>query len=101
MNMDEILRNIYTDDASQNAVQNGGVSNIKTVDEVWKEIVAGTAGNREPEMTLEDFLTKAGAVTEDDVRIPVKIFFRIPHNTYSLRTATIVDCEKTWDFPIR
>jgi len=70
MNMDEILRNIYTDDASQNAVQNGGVSNNKTVDEVWKEIVAGTAGNREPEMTLEDFLTKAGAVTEDDVRIP-------------------------------
>lgn len=70
MNMDEILRNIYTDDASQNAVQNSGVANNKTVDEVWKEIVAGTAGNREPEMTLEDFLTKAGAVTEDDVRIP-------------------------------
>lgn len=70
MNMDEILRNIYTDDASQNVVQNSGVANNKTVDEVWKEIVAGTAGNREPEMTLEDFLTKAGAVTEDDVRIP-------------------------------
>ncbi|KAI7978854.1 G-box-binding factor 4 [Camellia lanceoleosa] len=46
----------------------------KTVDEVWKEIVEGSGGggaNREPEMTLEDFLTKAGAVREEDVRIPV------------------------------
>lgn len=47
-----------------------GVGN-KTVDEVWKEIVTGAgggAGSKEPRMTLEDFLTKAGAVSEEDVR---------------------------------
>ncbi|RDY05362.1 G-box-binding factor 4, partial [Mucuna pruriens] len=51
----------------------------KTVDDVWKEIVAGgahphpaadNAADNEAieEMTLEDFLTKAGAVREEDVR---------------------------------
>ena len=58
----------------------------KTVDEVWKEIVSGTVENHNQrpatnntssdshqqqlaeEMTLEDFLTKAGAVREEDVR---------------------------------
>ncbi|XP_058191851.1 bZIP transcription factor 12-like isoform X2 [Rhododendron vialii] len=86
MNMDDILRNIYADDDAQTpfpdeppssaAVQNGGVSS-KTVDEVWKEIVAGGGGTsreQQPEMTLEDFLTKAGAVTEDDVRITASQF---------------------------
>ncbi|KAI8532210.1 hypothetical protein RHMOL_Rhmol11G0195200 [Rhododendron molle] len=84
MNMDDILRNIYADDdapfpdepLSSAAVQNGGVS-TKTVDEVWKEIVAGGGGTsreQQPEMTLEDFLTKAGAVTEDDVRITASQF---------------------------
>uniref|UniRef100_A0A5B6YRX2 Putative ABSCISIC ACID-INSENSITIVE 5-like protein 5 n=1 Tax=Davidia involucrata TaxID=16924 RepID=A0A5B6YRX2_DAVIN len=92
MNMDELLKNIYGDaeafsaavdngDAGGSAADGDGVSfprqgsfslpkNVgnKTVDEVWKEIVAGS---REPEMTLEDFLTKAGAVREEDVRIPV------------------------------
>ncbi|GMP39169.1 hypothetical protein CsSME_00010116 [Camellia sinensis var. sinensis] len=90
MNMDELLKNIYGDsDAFPSSAVNGGdtaslsrqasltlpktVGN-KTVDEVWKEIVEGSGGggaNREPEMTLEDFLTKAGAVSEEDVRIPV------------------------------
>lgn len=90
MNMDELLKNIYGDsDAFPSSAVNGGdtaslsrqasltlpktVGN-KTVDEVWKEIVEGSGGggaNREPEMTLEDFLTKAGAVREEDVRIPV------------------------------
>lgn len=41
--------------------------------EVWKEIeivtgAGGGAGSKEPRMTLEDFLTKAGAVSEEDVR---------------------------------
>ncbi|KAL6953316.1 hypothetical protein U1Q18_003130 [Sarracenia purpurea var. burkii] len=90
MNMDELLKNIYGDaeafpaSAAENGGGGGGVSlsrqgslmlskNVgnKTVDEVWKEIVAGSGGDREPEMTLEDFLTKAGAVREEDVRIPV------------------------------
>ncbi|PHT41640.1 hypothetical protein CQW23_20494 [Capsicum baccatum] len=85
MNMDEILHNMYsdsdpfasdptaTDAAAVNPVSGGGdVGPSKTVDEVWREIVAaGGGGSREPEMTLEDFLTKAGAVTEEDVRVPV------------------------------
>ncbi|CAN4108046.1 unnamed protein product [Withania somnifera] len=83
MNMDDILNNIYSDsdpfasetttNADDTAVGGGGGGDVgpnKTVDEVWREIVAG-GGNREPEMTLEDFLTKAGAVTEEDVRVPV------------------------------
>lgn len=83
MNMDDILRNIYADDDAHTSFpdeppsQNGGVS-TKTVDEVWKEIVAGGGGTsreqQQPEMTLEDFLTKAGAVTEDDVRITASQF---------------------------
>lgn len=87
MNMDEILKNIYSDSdpfacsasdttAATPASAAGGGGDVgpgKTVDEVWREIVAGGgggAGSREPEMTLEDFLTKAGAVTEEDVRVP-------------------------------
>ncbi|CAN4110626.1 unnamed protein product [Withania somnifera] len=76
MNMDDILNNIYSDSdpfASETTVVTpgaGGVGSTKTVDEVWRDIVAG-GGNREAEMTLEDFLTKAGAVTEEDVRVPV------------------------------
>ncbi|KAE9446920.1 hypothetical protein C3L33_21183, partial [Rhododendron williamsianum] len=89
MNMEDLLRNIYADDdahtpfpdeppSSAAAVQNGGVSS-RTADEVWKEIVAGGGGGgtsreQQPEMTLEDFLTKAGAVTEDDVRITASQF---------------------------
>ncbi|KAH7518577.1 bZIP transcription factor 12 isoform X1 [Ziziphus jujuba] len=57
----------------------------RTVEEVWKAIVAGGESDRRPEdrdgggggggggleeMTLEDFLTKAGAVREEDVRVP-------------------------------
>ncbi|TKY59558.1 G-box-binding factor 4 [Spatholobus suberectus] len=55
----------------------------KTVDDVWKEIVAGAAHDDSAaadnancgseaaleEMTLEDFLTKAGAVREEDVLV--------------------------------
>ncbi|XP_027163718.1 bZIP transcription factor 12-like [Coffea eugenioides] len=92
MNMEEILKNIYSDpdtlasavdgDGSLPAVGAGRNNNVgevgsKTVDEVWKEIVSGGGaaaggggGSHEPRMTLEDFLTKAGAVSEEDVRVP-------------------------------
>lgn len=92
MNMEEILKNIYSDpDTLASAVDGGGsLPNVgagrnnnvggvgsKTVDEVWKEIVsggggeaAGGGGSDEQRMTLEDFLTKAGAVNEDDVGVP-------------------------------
>ncbi|KAI3464670.1 hypothetical protein Pfo_021333 [Paulownia fortunei] len=40
----------------------------KTVDDVWREIVAGKKSEKQPKeemMTLEDFLVKAGAVEEE------------------------------------
>ncbi|KAL3651572.1 hypothetical protein CASFOL_004574 [Castilleja foliolosa] len=53
----------------------------KSVDEVWREIVSGGGGSgspaagvsTEPGMTLEDFLAKAGAGNEDDVRVPAAV----------------------------
>ncbi|KAK9989175.1 hypothetical protein SO802_029414 [Lithocarpus litseifolius] len=95
MNMDDLLKNLYSTSSDQfaegttSAGGGGGGGGDKTVDEVWKEIVAGTAGtttnadnhskveeisssngnNTAEEMTLEDFLTKAGAVREEDVRL--------------------------------
>lgn len=49
----------------------------KSVDDVWKEIVAGGSQRKEckvesPDemMTLEDFLAKAGAVEEDEFKVP-------------------------------
>ncbi|RWR86851.1 ABSCISIC ACID-INSENSITIVE 5-like protein 4 isoform X3 [Cinnamomum micranthum f. kanehirae] len=90
MSMDDLLRNIYTDHPAADMlprVMDGGESNgcaaaAKTVDEVWKEITAGEGkiegGQVEglvfkdppyEEMTLEDFLAKAGAVGEEDVRV--------------------------------
>ncbi|XP_056159496.1 bZIP transcription factor 12-like isoform X2 [Syzygium oleosum] len=97
VNMDDLLKNIYSDDSPATpepslyhhvggdggggVVGDGGASLPggggdagvgKTVDEVWKEIVAGSdgaSGRGEEEMTLEDFLTKNGAVREEDVRI--------------------------------
>ncbi|KAK9049204.1 hypothetical protein SSX86_011468 [Deinandra increscens subsp. villosa] len=61
MNMDDLLKNIYDD--SRPAP--GNFADAKAVDEGWKEIVDGRGAD--PEMTLEDFLTKAGAVREEDV----------------------------------
>ncbi|XP_076919743.1 bZIP transcription factor 12-like [Bidens hawaiensis] len=49
MNMDDLLKNIYDD------------TRPVPPDDGWKEI------SGDPEMTLEDFLTKAGAVREEDV----------------------------------
>ncbi|XP_056166790.1 G-box-binding factor 4-like [Syzygium oleosum] len=82
--MDYLLKNIYSDDSPATAdpslFNHGGVSLPggggagvgTTVDEVWKEIVAGSdraSGMLEEELTLEDFLMKNGAVREEDVRI--------------------------------
>lgn len=70
MNMDEFLKNIYSDSDAFPA-DHVAAAGKRTVDEVWKEIVSGTVGSSsEPHMTLEDFLTKAGAVREEDVRLP-------------------------------
>ncbi|KAI3750599.1 hypothetical protein L2E82_21281 [Cichorium intybus] len=57
----------------QEIVRTSSNGSQKTVDDVWKEIVAGRSCKQEvPDemMTLEDFLAKAGAVEEEDVKIP-------------------------------
>ncbi|XP_027346523.1 G-box-binding factor 4-like isoform X2 [Abrus precatorius] len=56
--MDDLLKSIYTPPSSKDP---------KTVDDVWKELVSGTQSHDNNEMTLEDFLTKAGAVRDEDV----------------------------------
>ncbi|CAH1420072.1 unnamed protein product [Lactuca virosa] len=105
MNMDELLKNIWTAEETQSVastsnfgIPNNGNGNIqrqgsltlprtlsqKTVDEVWRELMKSNGGGkggdligeinlqaeqREPtlgEMTLEDFLLKAGVVTENN-----------------------------------
>ncbi|KAL8205808.1 hypothetical protein R6Q57_009359 [Mikania cordata] len=59
MNMDDLLKHIYED--SRPVPENfAAVGGGKAVDERWKEI-------GDPEMTLEDYLTKAGAVREEDI----------------------------------
>ncbi|CAL0305812.1 unnamed protein product [Lupinus luteus] len=114
MNMDELLKNIWTAEeiqttGSTTAVQPGtgtvggvgGVSHLqkqgsltlprtlsqKTVDEVWKDIskdYGGSSGSRVPnlaqaerqptlgEMTLEEFLVRAGVVREDAQQLSAK-----------------------------
>ncbi|XP_008218853.1 PREDICTED: G-box-binding factor 4-like [Prunus mume] len=91
MTMDDILKNIYTTATTTTTTNDMDDNNHhhaepRTVDEVWKEIVAGGVGVEEAaaegegggdqvraaapeEMTLEDFLTRAGAVREDDVTV--------------------------------
>jgi ABA responsive element binding factor len=68
--MDDLLKNIYADPEPFPS----NTSGKKTFDEIWKETVTGACdgpggSHREPGMTLEDFLEKAGAVREDDVRM--------------------------------
>ena len=99
LTMDDLLKNIYNDHSHPSPSMEGGASASaaapgRTVEEVWKEIVAGggggggadgedeaegdadqvRAGTGEggggEEMTLEDFLTRAGAVREEDVGVP-------------------------------
>ncbi|KAL7592591.1 hypothetical protein Lser_V15G34184 [Lactuca serriola] len=65
MNMDDLLKNIYEDSRQAPGSFPAGAGGGKTMDERLKEIVDGSVGD--PEMTLEDFLTKAGAVREEDV----------------------------------
>ncbi|KAG2665593.1 hypothetical protein I3760_15G014500 [Carya illinoinensis] len=53
---------------------NGSSHAPKTVDEVWREIVSGDRKECKVEvpdemMTLEDFLAKAGAVEEEDMKV--------------------------------
>ncbi|PRQ20099.1 putative transcription factor bZIP family [Rosa chinensis] len=91
--MDDLLKNIYNDQPSASPPpppsMDGGASASavapgRTVEEVWKEIVAGGGGGGadgedeaaegeadqvRAEMTLEDFLTRAGAVREEDVGV--------------------------------
>ncbi|KAI7748663.1 hypothetical protein M8C21_031424 [Ambrosia artemisiifolia] len=53
--------------------QQTAAASSKNVDDVWKEVVAGRVCKQEaPDemMTLEDFLAKAEAVEEEDVKIP-------------------------------
>ncbi|URD76379.1 Basic region leucine zipper [Musa troglodytarum] len=88
MSMDDLFRNICGDNPVAFAGGAEGVVSVsrqgsfalpksvgeKTVDEVWREITAGRKvdGGDGPgsEMTLEDFLARAGAVGEDDVGVP-------------------------------
>lgn len=66
MNIDDLLRNIESDgggdDTSPATISRQGSIGTVKVDEVWREIDGG-------EMTLEDFLARAGVVREEDVTI--------------------------------
>ncbi|KAK6159335.1 hypothetical protein DH2020_006649 [Rehmannia glutinosa] len=99
MNMEDLLKSIWTAEESQAIASSTGLGDVsvpggnlqrqgsitlprtlsqKTVDEVWRDVLKETIGvksgpdsnlgEREPtlgEMTLEDFLAKAGVVRED------------------------------------
>ncbi|KAK1276933.1 G-box-binding factor 4 [Acorus gramineus] len=86
MNMEELLRNMYADNPPSTAdmlspAAGGEVAVGRTAEEVWREISGGGGVDRKMEevgeggsyggMTLEDFLAKAGAVSEEDIRVPV------------------------------
>ncbi|KAG8632619.1 hypothetical protein MANES_18G037900v8 [Manihot esculenta] len=101
MNMDELLKNIWSAEETQSMVASSGAAqenlqrqgsltlprtlSQKTVDEVWKDISkdygngGGTAAANLPqrqqtlgEMTLEEFLVRAGVVRED-VQLAAKV----------------------------
>lgn len=99
MTLDGLLRNVYGDNTNSDSTlldteitlvdseknkssinrQESFTSARKTVDDVWKEIVAGSSERKvckqelpDEMMTLEDFLAKAGAVgEEEDVKVSV------------------------------
>ncbi|KAJ7974046.1 G-box-binding factor 4-like [Quillaja saponaria] len=95
MTVDGLLRNVYDSNTSTESTLldaqitlidtpvNAGSSSAdgnpnvsKTVDDVWKEIVSGDRRECKEEapdemMTLEDFLAKAGAMDEDDIKVSV------------------------------
>ncbi|KAF5779935.1 putative transcription factor bZIP family [Helianthus annuus] len=65
--------NMTVDGHQPPAADTPAAASSKSVDDVWKEFVAGRSLKQEvPDemMTLEDFLAKAGAVEEEDVKIP-------------------------------
>ncbi|CAI9786224.1 unnamed protein product [Fraxinus pennsylvanica] len=123
--MEEILKNIYSDSDSF-AVENNGIGGgdavvdgggagggmrngsgdaNRTVDEVWREIVIGGGnggGGVEPAMTLEDFLTKEGVVSEEDVRVPAVTVAPIPPATAAFgvdaTVNSVVDVEASGQF---
>lgn len=95
MNLEDLLKNIWTAEDSQTLVSSAGVGDgsmaagnlprqgslrlprthsQKTVDEVWRDFqdettVSSTLGQKQStlgEMTLEEFLVRAGLVTEDN-----------------------------------
>ncbi|WOL03527.1 ABSCISIC ACID-INSENSITIVE 5-like protein 2 isoform X2 [Canna indica] len=88
MSMEDLFRNICGNNAGAFGDGGEGAASVsrqgsfavpksvgeKTVEEVWREITAGrnTDGESGPgaEMTLEDFLARAGAVGEEDVGVP-------------------------------
>lgn len=102
MSVDGLLRNVYSDiPSSETTLINaeftlldapvpvdGEANNLplvsrqesfsnvqKSVDDVWREIVAGDSKECKVEvpdamMTLEDFLARAGAVEEDEIKMP-------------------------------
>ncbi|CAJ1958695.1 unnamed protein product [Sphenostylis stenocarpa] len=85
MNLDELLKFVYTSEANQHTIVDmrgttqaslslTNALSRKTVDEVWRDIQGGKdskekkSKGRQPkfgDMTLEDFLVKAGVVTEE------------------------------------
>ncbi|CAN1298414.1 ABSCISIC ACID-INSENSITIVE 5-like protein 3 [Linum perenne] len=78
MNLDELLKNVLTAEPNQSVDERqaslsiAGALSKKTVDEVWRDIQQSKTNgekkkDRQPtlgEMTLEDFLVKAGVVAE-------------------------------------
>ncbi|KAK4401922.1 G-box-binding factor 4 [Sesamum angolense] len=72
MNIDDMLTNIYSNPESFAGF-------------LLRDDAAG-----EPAMTLEDFLAKAGAVTEEDVRLPPTGGFGVETTMLSAATATRV-----------
>ncbi|XP_061355999.1 ABSCISIC ACID-INSENSITIVE 5-like protein 3 isoform X2 [Gastrolobium bilobum] len=73
MNLDELVKSVWTSSVSslnpQGSLTMSGDLSKKTVDEVWRDMQQkkSTTQERQPtlgEMTLEDFLVKAGVVTE-------------------------------------
>ncbi|KAL6184215.1 hypothetical protein ACLB2K_045619 [Fragaria x ananassa] len=110
--MDDLLKNIYNDQPhpSPPPPDAGGASASaaapgRTVEEVWKEIVAGGEGEDASadgeadhvrtgadggggglaEMTLEDFLTRAGTVREEDVGVGPGTVVPIGYGQYQVQ----------------
>ncbi|KAL7157234.1 hypothetical protein ABFS83_02G064100 [Erythranthe nasuta] len=73
MNIDDILRNIYSDSES-----------------IVLEDSSAAAANGESSMTLEDFLAKAGAVDEDEVRVSAAAATPPPMGGFGMDAADMI-----------